>query len=258
MSKSLEEMVSGEYSDAAFLSDIHIPYHDEASVQSVMNFIKHKKPSEIILGGDIMDCYTISRYDKDPSRQFSIQDELDKTFKFINTVIKSSPNSKITYIEGNHEARLIKYLHKHPELYHLRELRIDRLLNLGTKGIKYVKDYTLNSFLFKHGDFAPKYSANKELDVEGTSGMSGHVHRIQEVTKTDRSGEHTWYSNGHLSDINHCDYISGAINWQQGFGYVTFRGRKKFNAQIIHICDHEFMYDNWLYTPEGKVRLDKK
>ena len=48
------------------LNDIQYPFHDEQCLALVKLFIKDIKPDGVRLNGDIVDCYSISSFTKDP------------------------------------------------------------------------------------------------------------------------------------------------------------------------------------------------
>ena len=62
---------------ALLFGDTHLPYHDPACLEVVEMFMIDKEPHRIIHMGDLNDCYELSKYDKDPNRQYSLQDEID-------------------------------------------------------------------------------------------------------------------------------------------------------------------------------------
>ena len=85
--------------------------------------------------------------------------------------------------------------------------------------------------------------------------MSGHTHRVQQHSKTDYTGVKAWYSIGHLADIKKAEYIENP-DWQQAIGVVYFsRGKKRFNAQVIPIVDHCFIFNGRRYSPQGVEKL---
>ena len=174
------------------IPDTHHPYQDEEAIQKVLKFIKDYKPTKIIMLGDHVDFYALSRFDKDPERITSLQGEIDSVqslFKDLRKVFKGD----ITYLEGNHEYRLIKYLMRNPEISSLKNLNtVPALLGLKEYGIKYKKMEIIHSVIFKHGDIVRRYSgytARGEFENEGTSGISGHTHRIGSHYHTNRNGQ---------------------------------------------------------------------
>lgn len=107
------------------LYDIHIPHQDIVAVDSAIKYAKaHYEIREIILGGDTMDCESLSKYDK-ISETSSFADEVYATNSFLRKLRDIFPNANITYIMGNHEERLEKYVRKNaPELANFKELTL--------------------------------------------------------------------------------------------------------------------------------------
>ena len=231
-----------------WMGDQHVPYQDVKTNKMVLKFCKDLKPDTIILGGDVMDFYSVSSYDKDPSRANKLQKEIDKGIKYLEKVRSASSNSKIMYLEGNHENRLERYLKRHPELWDIKALKIPSLLELTELDIKYKQHYLHKNFLFKHGDYCNKYSSNKELEVEGINGMSGHSHRNQMFSKNTRAGYLAWYTVGHLSDEKMADYIKGIPNWQQGIAVIHFKkNSKRYHVTQLPIVKNKLVYEGEEY-----------
>ena len=113
--------------------DSHHPYQDEKTCSLLLDFIYREKPNRIIADGDILDCYAISRFDKDAKRKIDLQDELDQTFLFLRDVREAAgKDCEIIYVEGNHEARMERYLNSTArELAMLRCLSLPELLELA-------------------------------------------------------------------------------------------------------------------------------
>ena len=64
-------------------NDFHGQFRDKKTCGMLFNFIKREKPDRIILNGDIVDFYSISRFDKDPSRKEDLQDELNDGYNLL-------------------------------------------------------------------------------------------------------------------------------------------------------------------------------
>lgn len=160
------------------LSDIHFPYQDDKALKAVYKFLEQHPVDTIILNGDILDFYDVSSFDKDPARINSLQKEIDMANKFFSQLRKRH-SGRIIFIGGNHDSdRLERYLKKHPELYSLNALKIDRILNLNEYDIDFYRDeFRLGSLKIIHGDMVRKfsaYTARGELEKHDTSGISGH------------------------------------------------------------------------------------
>jgi len=82
----------------AILSDIHVPYHNIASITAALDYLKKSKPDALLLNGDTIDCHRLSRFIKDPKkRNFKL--ELD-TFKALFDVFEKELNCKIYFMEN--------------------------------------------------------------------------------------------------------------------------------------------------------------
>ena len=239
----------------AFISDIHIPYEDKESVRGVLNFIYKLKPEYLILGGDLMDFYELSRFDKSPERRGTLQLEIDRCRAYLQEMRKNLPKTKMIFIEGNHENRLKRWLVSNPDVHSLRSLSVSSLLGLEELDIEYMDEFIYKNFLFKHGNFITRYTANKELVHEGMSGLSGHTHKMQVAYQTDRISTKGWWVNGHLCDPNQAHYGPKRKDWQQGFTLVSFEPKgDHFHVEHIFVNtdSHKFCYGGKIYGPKQK------
>src|SRR3990170_2385614 len=122
---------------AVVVSDLHIPFHDEQSVNAVLAFLKEFKPSIIFLNGDVIDHYSLSAYDRHPFTKVTLQSEMRDGRKFIEKIVKLA--KKVVYVCGNHEYRFTRYLIRiAPELYGLEGLNLSDQLHLGEMGVELV------------------------------------------------------------------------------------------------------------------------
>jgi len=92
------------------LNDLHIPYHDPAAVMLSLEIFKDAGVNEIVLNGDVLDFYNLSRYEKHPDMQEKLEDELNAGKAFFKMLRTMFPNEKIMFIYGNHEDRLNSYV----------------------------------------------------------------------------------------------------------------------------------------------------
>lgn len=243
---------------AIILNDLHVPYHDQRAIDVMLHYVKDKNPDDIILAGDLYDCYALSRFDKDPKRIDSLQDEIDEGLKIWKSLKKASPKSRLTLIEGNHEHRLQKYLMKNPGMYSLNALKPENLFCLKDLNINFKtseETFFLNANLvITHGaiDDGCKlsqhsgYSAKNTLDKWGnTSGVMGHSHRMGVSNKTIAHKQMVqWVENGCLCKLNP-DYVKNP-NWQQGFSVIYYT-KNRFHIVPILIANYEFIADGKRY-----------
>lgn len=232
-------------------SDFHIPFHSVDLLKAFVTFLKDYKPTMIILNGDIVDFYDLSRFDKDPKRIGVLQTELDIAYSVLYMIKASCPDSKLVYVKGNHEDRLKKFLWKNPSISSLRDLELERLLRLEDFGnIELVEEYSYQGkVLFTHGDLVRKhsgYSAKAEFEKSLTSGVSGHTHRLGSHYVTTGKGNEFWIESGCMCKTN-ASYIKGVPNWQNGFVVIETYG-ELINPLIVRAIDNRFIFNNKFYS----------
>ena len=180
-----------------FLSDIHFPFEDRASWQLTLDVIKDIKPDMVFLGGDILDCYAVSQYDREPDRKLTLQQDLDYAFEELSRLRKACPkNTKILYLEGNHETRLTRYLQsKAEELSVLNAIKLPELLKLDKLKIKWIPNGSrtkIGKLWHLHGNEIAGGGANiakAKFDRLGTNIIFGHHHKMQSFIKRNYEGE---------------------------------------------------------------------
>lgn len=194
----------------AVLSDVHIPYHSITALSAALDFIQAEKPSAILLNGDILDFYQLSRFGKDP-RKRSVAHELQSAREFLDVL--SQFGAKIYYKIGNHEERYQHYLMaKAPELLGVQEFELQHLLGLNERGIDLIGDKRIikaNDLNIVHGHefgqsiFSPVNVA-RGLFLRGkVSAMQGHNHSVSEHTESNMNGDIvTTWSLGCLCELN--------------------------------------------------------
>lgn len=210
------------------LSDIHIPYHSIEALTAALQYLKKEKVDGILLNGDTLDCYQLSRFQKDP-RKRSIAHELKACNDFLDTLQKSFPGVKIMFKMGNHDVRYEHYLmHKAPELLGVPEFEFSNLLRLKERGIDLIADKTItkaNKLNIIHGHefgqsvFSPVNIARGLMLRGKVSAIQGHNHQTSSHTENNMNGEiMTTWSLGTLSEL-HPGYLP--INkWNHGFAVV--------------------------------------
>jgi UDP-2,3-diacylglucosamine pyrophosphatase LpxH len=227
------------------LSDLHVPYHDPFAWGLLLNIVETIKPSKINYGGDLLDFYQLSTFDKDPAmiEDGRLQENLDQWFQMASVLKHVAPDDcKYELIPGNHEDRLRRYLMRNPELYGLRALELKALLRLDELGIKYSAeeiDVVPGLLIIKHGSIVRKesaMSAKGELDRErhAVSTITGHTHRLGTHYATTRLRVVKAHENGCLCLLNP-EYVKNP-NWQQGLTMTTH-----FGGELFHVEDIPFL-----------------
>lgn len=226
------------------ISDIHIPYHSIEAITAALNEFKRRKVDGILINGDLIDFYQLSRFNKDP-RKRSVAHEIKATNDFLDSLQKHFPKAKIFYKSGNHCVRYNHFLLlKAPELLGIPEIEFASLLKLKERKIVHIGDKTIvkaNSLNLIHGHefggsvFSPVNIA-RGLYLKGkTSAMQGHNHQVSEHTEPNMNGEiTTTWSLGCLCEL-HPEYLP--INkWAHGAAVVDLhRNGKDFSVHNFRI-----------------------
>ena len=224
------------------ISDLHIPFHDVCAWELALRIVKAVRPTAVNLGGDMLDFYRLSLYDKDPNRfaDGGLQEELDQFYHMMRELLRAAPTQcRFRYIKGNHEDRLRRYLNRNPELYGLRSLELQALMRLDELGIEYCDEeigVVPGHLVVKHGEIVRRdsaYSAKAELEKErhAVSVITGHTHRLGTHYATTRNGVVKAHENGCLCQLEP-EYVKHP-NWQQGFTMVTHWGGELFHVEDI-------------------------
>jgi len=225
----------------AVLSDIHVPYHSVSALSCTLDKIAEEKPDAILLNGDTIDFYGLSRFMKDP-RKRSVAHELQALNEFLDVLQQF--NAKIIYKLGNHDERYEHYLMlKAPELLGIPEFKFENLLKAGERKMDVVGEKRVikaNKLNIIHGHeypsvFSPVNIA-RGLYMKGkVSAMQGHNHQSSTHVETDMNGDIvTTWSLGCLCELNPA-YMP-LNKWNHGFAIVDLSDNgKEFHVRNFRI-----------------------
>lgn len=222
---------------ALVIADLHLPYASDKLVRNAIYFAKQNKCFEILCLGDIMDCYSISKFDTSPARADDFVYELEATKEVLNTLNKLKPN-RFIFVQGNHEMRLPKLFMrgKNRGLYNLDQLKIYNLLDFDKFNIKYVEHmYRINNNLIAiHGSKCGLDPAKAEAMSHMCSGISGHTHKESVFHRQFLDKKISWYSLPCMCDIDSQGYAKDFSHaWNNGFGILTY-DKNRFKMEIIN------------------------
>lgn len=189
----------------ALIPDIHAPFHDENALRAVCRLLRAEQPEEVIILGDVADNSMLSKHRT--HRRFNVRlnytnDAVVKNFRHIR---KAAPSSRIIFIPGNHDDRLLYYAQDlAPEMEFVRPGRWDEgedepetnigfreLWHLDRLGIELVdEDWKLAQHSItpeltaRHGYLTGNNSERKLLEKHGRSQVHGHDHRGSLIYRT--------------------------------------------------------------------------
>lgn len=228
------------------IADLHIPYHSNEAIRLAIETGREHKCDGLFILGDLLDCYQLSSYVKDPRRR-GFGDELDNVADFLDYAQSRLHPKEIVWRAANHEYRLERYLMlKARELLMLdigdTVFSLRSWLNLDKRGIKWigrgnpVRHRRLN---FMHGDewrgfTTPVNPARSVFLRSGECTVVAHCHVTSEHTGvTLRGVTNTCWSLGCLCDL-HPEYMP-ATSWNHGFGILDAKDNWRFhNYRIVN------------------------
>ena len=218
------------------INDLHIPYHSVDAVTAAIEWGKEHNVNCIVLNGDIVDFYQISRFIRSPQNP-SIKNELNVLEDFLLNLRDMFPNAKIVYKEGNHEKRLENFMRTHAaELYDVVDYKLPDLLNFVSLKIDYVDNERIimaGNVNIIHGHEVP---GNRQANVSrqifqrtNENTIVGHSHIADKhVTTTVNDSIRGCWAVPCLCDL-HPEYAR--INrWTHGFLRLHIVGEDKFKV----------------------------
>lgn len=224
------------------IGDVHVPFHDPVALGLVYQFIEQTQPDRVIINGDFLDCYKISHFSKDPLRGQAFPAEIAAARDLLRKLRRVAPDAEITFISGNHEHRLHRYIiNNAPELRGLDGLCIEDQLHLGDLNIGWVPclaDKFIDTFirdgelLIGHFSAANQYSgytAKALLDKYGLSLIQAHVHSMGVSNKTLADGPVMAWEGGCLCDLH--PHYCHPQKWCHGFMVV----HREFGGTFFHV-----------------------
>ena len=271
-------------SNALCIPDCHVPWHDEKAWDIMLRVAKDfdakhshlDQPGlhEIVILGDFLDFFGVSLHEKNELPEYDFFEEVHIGIKMLKELRAKFPKAKITYIEGNHEYRLKRYMWKNAKDL-VGFMSVPNLLTLDDLGInwvpygKYQKYRIFNSNLFaRHEPFSngEHVCAGTIKKGRGASWIFGHTHRVQYSQINDvwmqpiEAISAGWLGLPGSSVVN---YIKNHEQWLQSFTFIQVIQDSGvwFHDQVI-IKDHQAIWDNKFYAskdprqlPEGLPKL---
>lgn len=222
-------------------SDVHIPFHDNKALDAFKKYCEELQPTAIVLNGDVLDFYKLSRFVKGEGR--NPYEEITCCQEFLEELRSSCPNSEIFYVIGNHETRLQTYvLNNAPHLASLVE-DVFTIIKTADYNVKGCSEVIINdNFVCTHGKLLGNkagLSAIKEIEKHYMSGASGHTHRLAKFITRKAKRKFIWLETGCLCDLNP-EYVQDP-DWQQGFAVIQFEKGKLKRAEVLEIENGEVL-----------------
>jgi predicted phosphodiesterase len=227
------------------IADLHIPYHDNDSIEPTFNWaLSHGYSDFVLIDGDLGDDYQLSRFERHPEKR-KYKEEMESVGIFLDSVSNTFPAAQIILKWGNHDNRLDRYLRvKAPELFDLKTYIRDDYLKLKERGIIAIEHdipIKVGKLTILHGHEIQNLSTvvnpargayMKAIECV----LIAHSHRTSQHVETSLSGRlDTAWSIGCLCQL-HPEYAR-LNKWNQGFAGLDFDGNdfQIENKRIVEI-----------------------
>lgn len=246
----------GTVTQGVFASDFHAPFHDPRCVALWLGWCAERKPEQVLLGGDVADLFTISRFAKIRPKYNRLVDELAVcTAEILEPIRSTLPKADIIFLEGNHEHRL-KVLLATPGIQALEGLAgttIQEALELDRLRIKFVGSKAGNAIFeitphltAMHGELYGANPAQAHVLKWGGSVIHGHTHRRGTFEKRFGNGKE-WVGFAAGAMCKREDYRA-IQDSSRGFVSYWFDEEGHFHAQHERI----FEEDGTFYLTSGR------
>lgn len=236
--------------------DLHAPYHSAEAFGCFLRVAKGWKPDGCVVLGDFADFCEVSSHPKDPKRRIPFMKEVDGANLALDQLDKAlGRNCWGTYLQGNHETRLERFVADKAPVLHGVVKSWDELLRLGERGwevIPYKQSLELGSLRITHDvGRAGVNSARASMMDTGANILFGHTHRLITHYQGQLYGNpHVGMTCGWLGDPDAIDYRhrdSVRRDSIHGFSVIHMLDDGTFWAQAIPIIEGRAVVDGVIY-----------
>lgn len=257
--------------------------HDETAIDLALAITKACKPELIVLVGDNLDLPEMGKYRLSPAFHNTTQAAIDYATELMFRIRAACPTSRIIWLAGNHEERLVNYvLDNAAAAFGLRQggrpdgwpvLSVPHLCRLDESDVEFIPGYPAGKFWINerlkviHGTRVKSggSTAHAYLSNEKTSVLYGHIHRREwaEQTFDKWDGPKTIMAatpgclaktTGEVPSTKggidlHGRPLTVVEDWQQGIGVVTYEqeGDHRFFYEQVPFHNGTALYANKLY-----------
>lgn len=192
--------------------------------------------------GDMLDFYELSKYPKDPAVEEPIENDLAAFHTMIGDVRHRLDNGQAIHVNpGNHDIRYELYLRSDAKkLSGLKLLELPKLLKIEEFGatMHEKRGFMFGDTRVYHGEAVRQHAAESakfEIQKWGTSGTSGHVHRLATYRRTTNAGTQTWSESGCLCSLE-AEYMTQDPNWQHGAVLLFRHSDGSVHHELVQIA----------------------
>lgn len=175
------------------ITDTHVPDHDPAVWVVILEMLEHEQPDEILIMGDFAEVAAFSQHGRFQAAMTHWETEKAAVREKLQELRDVCHDATITYLEGNHETRIRRYLSDSaPQL--VDTLTLPREFDLDRLNIQWIPEGQQPIFrgnlaiLHGHqmgrgkGGFLPVNHSKRACELYGAPNRVityGHVHKHQ-------------------------------------------------------------------------------
>lgn len=230
------------------LNDIHIPYQLDDLIDRIKEYY-NDEIDDIILGGDIIDCESLSAYGKKYRVQLST--ELEMAEKFLNELKEEFKPDNIYYIGGNHDKyryeRVVENL-KEKDLYCLLPDSLIVEMSERVEGVTPIDHWygrlydnlivchpkNFSNVPSKVAEQCAEYFCNRGVAEKGDVIILGHTHKFGQIIAARRNNMLVVENGCLCKDMDYAD--TGKLSYGEQihcFTILEFEEGKKINYNNI-------------------------
>jgi len=221
------------------LSDLHVPFYNKKATELAIEYGLKRGADAVLLNGDIVDHYALSRWQKDP-RLRSFADEVQDGRAILKTIRQAFPDARIHWKLGNHEERYEAYMiSQAPQFLGVEAFEWGSVFGLEEQDVRLVTDkrpIALGKLNIVHGHefgktFADPVSPARTFFLKGGSHvLGGHFHQTSQHSKNniEQNVVSTWSTGALCEEHPRYHPING---WNLGFAFVETDHKGAFEVE---------------------------
>ena len=250
-------------------SDLHDIEIDPFFLRVLIDTVQRVQPDILVFVGDVFDLAEFGKYSVDP-REWDVVSRI----KFVHDEIfqpirEACPDIQIDFIEGNHEARLLRQLADatpalRAVLSDLHGFTVGKLLGLDKFEINYVAKADLSAWTKR--DFDKELGNNYKVYYDtvlchhfpharsmGLPGVNGHNHRHEMWSAfSPIFGPYEWHQMGagHKRSASYCE----GEKWHMGFAIINIDTHTKItNFDYVPVTDFAISGGKWYHREVDEI-----
>ena len=251
------------YKTIMVASDMHDIECDALWLRVFLDTAKRVQPDLICLNGDIFDLAEFGKYGVDPREWDAVGRIRFVHDNILGPLRKACPNSQIDFIEGNHEARLLKQLTDaspglRAVLADLHGWSIGKILGLDEFEINYIAKQDLAAWTVRdqRKELANNYKVYWDTFLAhhfpqarnmGMPGVNGHHHKHVVWSQFNvQHGTYEWHQlgSGHRPSASYCE----GEKWGMGFAIVNLDVQSRTcNFDYVPVTDMAVSGGKWYH-----------